>query len=167
MQNFKRNCLLNLYREGGEKSNIVCFLLPLKKETKNVWHLQPISPVWKPLFFLPVTISNWCFWTVILEKMLESPLDCKEINPVKPKWDQSWVFIGRTDAESKAPILWPHDAKSWLIKKDHDAGRYWRQEEKWKTEDKMIGWHHWLDEHGFKQVPGVGDGQGSLACSSP
>ena len=92
------------------------------------------------------------------------PLDCKEIQPVHPKGDQSWVFIGGTDVEAEIPILWPPDAKSWLILKDPDAGKDWGQEEKGMTEDKMVGWHHRLDEHGFGWTLGVGDGQGSLAC---
>ena len=86
--------------------------------------------------------KNWCFWTVMLKKTLESPLDCKEIKPVNPKENQSWIFIGRTDAEAGAPILWSPDAKSWLIRKDPDAGKDWRQEEKGTTEDEMVGWHH-------------------------
>ena len=108
--------------------------------------------------------KNWCFWTVALEKTLESPLDCKEIQPVHPEGDQSWVFIGRTDAEAETPVLWPPHAKSWLIGKDSDAGRDWGQEEKGTTEDEMAGWHHWLNGHEFEETPGVGDGQGSLAC---
>ena len=100
-------------------------------------------------------LKNWCFWTVVLEKTLESPLDCKEIQPVHPKGDQSWVFIGRTDAKTETPILWPPDAKSWLIGKDPDAGRDWGQEEKGMTEDEMVGWHHWLNEHEFEQALGV------------
>ena len=108
-------------------------------------------------------LKNWCFWTVVLEKTLESSLDCKEIQPVYPKGDQSWVFIGRTDAEAETPILCSPDAKSWLIRKDPDAGRDWGQEEKGTTEDKMAGWHHWLDGHEFEWIPGVGDGQGGLA----
>ena len=91
--------------------------------------------------------KNWCFWTMVLEKTLESPLDCKEIEPVHPKGAQSWVFIGRTDAEAETPILWPPHAKSWLIGKDPDAGRDWGQEEKGTTEDEMAGWHHRLDGH--------------------
>ena len=91
--------------------------------------------------------KNWCFWTVVLEKTLESPLDCKEIQPVHPRGNQSWIFIGRTDAEAKTPILWPPDVKNWLIGKDPDAGKDWRQEEKGITEDEMVGWHHWLSGH--------------------
>ena len=108
--------------------------------------------------------KNWCFWTVVLEKTLESPLDCKEIQPVHSKGDQSWVFIGRTDAEAETPVLWPPHAKSWLIGKDSDAGRDWGQEEKGTTEDEMAGWHHQLGGHEFEWTPGVGDGQGGLAC---
>ena len=89
--------------------------------------------------------KNWCFWTVVLEKTLESPLNCKEIQPVHSKGDQSWVFFGRNDAESETPVLWPPHAKSWLIGKDSDAGRDWGQEKKGMTEDEMAGWHHWLD----------------------
>ena len=110
--------------------------------------------------------KNWCFWSVVLEKLLESPLDCKEIQPVHPKGDQSWVFIGRTDVESETPILWPPDVKSRLIGKDPDAGKVWGQEEKGTTEDEMAGWHHRLDGHEFEWTPGVGDGQGGLACCS-
>ena len=108
--------------------------------------------------------KNWCFWTVVLEKTLEGPLDCKEIQPVHSEGDQPWDFFGRNDAKAETPILWPPDAKSWLIGKDSDAGRDWRQEEKGMTEDEMAGWHHWLDGHEFGWTPGVGDGQGSLAC---
>ena len=108
--------------------------------------------------------KNWCFWTVVLENTLASPLDCKEIQPVLPKGDQSWMFIGRTDAEAEAPILWPPHAKSWLTGKDPDAGRDWGQEEKGTTEDEMAGWHHWLDAHEFGWTSGVGDGHGGLAC---
>ena len=108
--------------------------------------------------------KNWCFWTVMLDKTLESSLDCKEIQPVHPKGDQSWVFIGKTDAEAAAPIFLPPDVKSWLNGKDPDAGKDWGQEEKGTTEDEMIRWHHWLNGHGFGWTPGVGDGQGGLAC---
>ena len=108
--------------------------------------------------------KNWCFWNVVLEKTLESPLDCKEIQPVHPKGNQSWVFIGRTDAEAETPIFWPPDAKSWLIWKDPDAVKDWRREEKGMTEDEMVGWHHQFNGHEFEPAPGVGDGQGCLAC---
>ena len=111
--------------------------------------------------------KNWCFWTVVLEKTLESPLDCKEIQPVHPEGDQSWVFIGGTDVEAETLILWPPDAKSWLTGKDPDAGEDWRQEKKGTTEDEMVRWHHPLNGHEFEQAPGVGDGQGSLVCCSP
>ena len=107
--------------------------------------------------------KNWCFWTVVLEKTLESPLEIQSINP---KGNQSWVFIGRTDVEAETPILWPPDAKSWLVEKDPDARKDWRQE-KGMTEDEMAGWHHRLDEHEFEQALGVGDGQRSLVCCSP
>ena len=110
-------------------------------------------------------LKNWCFWTVVLEKTLESPLDCKEIQPVHPKGNQSWIFIGRTDAET--PTLWPPDMKNWLTGEDPDAGKDWRWEEKGLTEDEMVGWHHDLNEHEFEQALGFGDGQGSLACCSP
>jgi len=112
-------------------------------------------------------LKNWCFWTVVLEKSLESPLDCKEIKPVSPKENQSWILIAKTDAEAETPILWPPDVKNGLIGKDPDAGKDWRWEEKGMTEDEMVGWHHWLDGHEFEQASGVSDGQGSLACCSP
>ena len=138
-QNFKRKHLLILYREGKRNLTlVVCFLLPLEREMKNVWHLQPMT--------------------------LESPVDCKEIQPVHSKGDRSWVFIGRTDAEAETPILWPPHVKGWLIGKDSDAGRDWGQEEKGTTEDEMAGWHHRLEEHEFEWTPGVGGGQGGLAC---
>ena len=111
--------------------------------------------------------KHWCFWTVVLEKTLESPLDCKEIKPVSPKWNQPWIFIWRTDAESEAPLLWPPDMKSWLILKDPDGEKNRRQEEKGMTEDEMVGWHQCLNRHEFEQTLGVGGGQGSLECCSP
>ena len=115
------------------------------------------------------TPKNWCFWTVVLEKTLESPLDCKEIKPVNPKRNQSWIFIGRTNAEAEvdAPILWPPDAKSQLIGKDLDAGTDWRQEEKGTTEHEMVGWHHWFNGHEFEQNLRDSEWQGSQACCSP
>ena len=111
--------------------------------------------------------KNCCFWTVVLEKTLESPLDCKKIQPVNLKGNQCWIFIGKTDAEVETPILWPPDAKNWIIWKVPDAGKDGGQEEKETTEDEMAGWHHQLNGHEFEQAQGVGDGQGSLACSSP
>ena len=111
--------------------------------------------------------SYWCFRTVVLENTLESPYNCKEIKPVHPKGDQSWIFIGRTDAEAETPILWPPDAKNWLREKDPDAGKDWRQEEKGMTEDEIVGWHHWHDGHEFEQALGAGEGQGILVCCSP
>jgi len=106
--------------------------------------------------------KNWCFWTVVLEKTFENPLYCKEIRPVSHKGNQSWIFIERMDAEAEAPVLWPPDAKNWLIGKDTAAGKDWRQEEKGMTEDEMVGWHHWLNGH--EQAQGVGDVHGSLVC---
>ena len=103
----------------------------------------------------------------MLEKTLPSPLDSKMIKPVNPKGNQLWIFIGRTDAEAEAPILWPPDVKSQLIGKNPDAGKYWKQEEKGMTEDQIIGWHHWLNEREFEQTPGDSEGQGSLVCYIP
>ena len=111
--------------------------------------------------------KNWCFWTVVLEKTLESPVNCKEIQPVHPKGDQSWVFIGRTDAKAETPILWSPDAKNWLTRKDPGARKDWRREEKGTTEDEMVGLHHWLTGHELEKALRVGDGQGGLACCSP
>ena len=108
--------------------------------------------------------KNWRFWNVVLEKTLESLLDCKFVHP---KGNQSRIFIGRTDAEAETPVFWPPDVKNWLIGKDPDAGKDWRQEEKGTTEDEMFGWHHWLNGREFEQALGVDDGQGSLACCSP
>ena len=101
------------------------------------------------------------------EDSLKSPLDCKEIQPVHPKGNQSWIFIGKTDAETEAPILWPPNVKNWLIGKDPDVGKDWRWEEKGTTEDEMVGWHHRLDGHEFEPAPGYGEGQGDLVCCSP
>ena len=111
--------------------------------------------------------TNWCFWTVVLDKTLESPLDCKEIQPVNPKGNQSWIFIGRTDADAETPIFWPPDVKKCLTRKDPDAGKDWKQEEKGMTEYDFVGWHYWLNGHESDKALGVGDGQGSLACCSP
>ena len=108
--------------------------------------------------------KNWCFWTMVLEKTLEGPLDCKEIQPVNSKGNQSWIFIGKTDTEAETPIFWPPDAKSWLIWKDPDVGKDWRQKEKGTAEDEMAGWHHWLNGLESEWTLGIGDGQGGLAC---
>ena len=110
--------------------------------------------------------KNWCFWTVVLEKTLDSPLDSKEIQPISIKGDQPWIFIGRTDAEAEAPISWLPDVKSQLIRKDPDAGKDWR-EKKGMTEDEMVGWYHQLNGHEFEQALGDGEGQGGLMCYSP
>ena len=131
-----------------------------------MWELD-FKETWAP--------KNWCFWTLVLEKNLESPLrdscrllrDCEEIKPVHAKGNQPWIFIGRTDAEAESPILWPPGAKNWLIGKDPDAGKEWKQEEKGMTEDETVGWHHGLNGHEFEQAPGVGDGQGSLVSCNP
>ena len=108
--------------------------------------------------------KNWCFWTVVLKKTPDSPLDSKEIQPVHSEGDQPWDFFGKNDAKAETPVLWPPHAKSWLIGKDSDAGRDWGQEEKGTTKDEMAGWHHWLDGRESEWIPGVGDGQGGLAC---
>ena len=124
----------------------------------QIWELDH-QEVWVP--------KNLCFQTMVLEKTLESPLDCKVIKSVNPKGNQPWVFTGRTDARAEAPILWPPDRNSWLIGKDPDAGKDWGQEENRATEEEMVGWHHWLNEHKLERAPGDSEGQGSLACFSP
>ena len=123
--------------------------------------------MWELDYKESLALKNWCFWTVVLEKTLESPLDSKEIQPVHPKGNWSWIFIGRTDAEAEALILWPPDAENWLIWKDPDAGEDWRQKEKGAAEDEMVGWHDWLNGHKFEQSPGDNEGRGSLVCCSP
>ena len=123
-----------------------------------MWELDH-KEIWAP--------KSWCFWTVVLEKTLESPLVCNDFKPVKAKGDQPWIFIGGTDAEAETPILWPPDVKSWLTGKDADGGKDWGQEEKGITEDEMVGWDHQLYGHEIGQALGVGDGQESLACCSP
>ena len=127
-----------------------------KKFVSHVW-------MWELDYKESWALKNWCFWTVVLEKTLESPLDCREIQPVHPKGNQSWIFIGRTDAEVEAPTLWPSDVKNWLLRKDPDAGRDWMWEEKGITENEMCGCYHQLNGLEFEQALGVGDGQGSLA----
>jgi len=113
------------------------------------------------------TWKNWCFWTVVLEKTLWSPLDSKEIKPINPKGNQPWIFIGRTDAGAEAPIFWPPNVKSWLIGEDPDAGKDWEQEEKGTTDDEMVGWHHQHSGYESEKSPGDSEGQGSLECCSP
>ena len=142
-------------------------------------HQEMLGTNWKPLWWLESTSHlgtrriyktpgfHWCFWTVVLEKTLESPLDSKKIKSVNPKGNQSWIFIGRIDDEAETPIFWPPDAKNGLIGKDPDAGKDWRQEEKGTTDDEMVGWHHRFNGHEFEPAPEVGDGQGSLACWGP
>ena len=142
------------FANKGPPSQGYCF------SRSHVW-------VWKLDYKESWAPKNWCFWTVVLEKTLESPLDCKTIQPVHSKGDQSWVFIGRTDVEAETPILWPPDAKSWLIWKDPDAGKDWGQEEKGMTEDEMVEWHQWFNGREFEQAPVKGEGQGSLVCCSP
>ena len=112
-------------------------------------------------------LKNWCFQSLVLEKTFESLLDSKEINPINPKGNQPWLFIGRTDAEVETPILWPPNVNIWLIGKDPDAGKEWRQEEKGMTEDEMVGWHHQLNGQEFEQTPGDSEEQASLVCCSP
>ena len=126
--------------------------------------MWPLSWMWELDYKESWAQMNWCFWTVVLEKTLESPLDCKEVQPVHSIGDQSWVFIGRTDVEPETPIPWPPDAESWLIWKVPDAGKDWELKEKGTTKDEMVAWHHQLNEHGFGWTPGVGDGQRGLAC---
>ena len=126
--------------------------------------IKPRSPIFQEDALTSEPPGTWCFWTVVFEKTLESPLDCREIQPVHPKGNQSWVFIGRTDVEAETQIFWPPDVKSWFIWKDPDARRDWGQEEKGMTEDEMVGWHHRLNGHEFGWTPGVGDRQGGLVC---
>ena len=133
------------------------------KESK-LWFSSSHAQMWEWDHKEGWALKNWCFWTVVWEKTLESPLDCKEIQPVHPKGNQSWIFTGRTDAET--PILWPPDAKSRLTEKDFDAGRDWRWKEKRGTEDEMVRQHHWLNGHEFEQTSGDSEGQKSLAWCS-
>ena len=140
-----------------------------QSQFSNLWALFPFAPgghvrMWKLDHKESRMPKNWCFWSVVLEKTLESRLHSKDIKPVNCKENQSWIFIGRTDAEAETAILWPPDGKSWLIRKDPDAGEDWRQEEKGMTEDEMVGWHHRLNGHGSGCTLGVGDGQGGLVC---
>ena len=138
----------------------VCLVKAVVFSSSPVWMWElDYKEKWAP--------KNWCFWTVVLEKTSERPLASKEIQLVHPKGIQSWIFIGRTDVEAEIPVLWPPDWKSWLIRKDPDAGKDWRWEEKGTTEDEIVGWHHQLNGLEFEWTSGVGDGQGGLACCSP
>ena len=133
------------FADKGQSSQSYCF------SSSHVWMPElDYKESWAP--------RNLCFWSVVLEKTLESPLDCKESQPVNPKGNQSWIFISRTDAEAETPILWPPDVKSWLTGKDPDVGKDWRQEEKGTTENEMVRWHHWLSEQQFEQIPGDVEG---------
>ena len=144
--------------DKGKNHRVNLWLYSLSSSHVWIWELD-CKEGW--------TLKNWCFWTVVLEKTLESPLDCKEIKPVHPKGNQPWIFIGRTDAEAETPVLWSPDVKNWLTAKDLDAGKDWRREEKGMTGDEMVGWYHRHKGHEFEQALGVGDGQGSLTCCSP
>ena len=141
---------------------LIPWLLELDSDTR-LWFFQWSCMDVRVDYEESWVLKNWCFWTVVLEKTLESPLECKEIQPVHSE-DQFWDFFGRNDAKAETPVLWPPHGKSWLIGKDFDAGRDWGQEEKGTTEDEMAGWHHGLDGHESEWTPGVGDGQGGLAC---
>ena len=134
------------------------------KNKKCLWIKGHHQKLKKNTIFANHIFDKGCIWTVALEKTLESPLDCKEIQPIHSEGDQPWEFFGRNDAKAETPILWPPHVKSWLIGKDSDAGRDWGQEEKGMTEDEMAGWHHWLNGRESEWTPGVGDGQGGLAC---
>ena len=142
------------FADKGLSSQSYCF------SSSHVW-------MWELDHKDSLASKNWCFWTMVLEKTLQSPLDCKEIKPVHPKGNQSWIFIGKTDTEAETLVLWPPNVKNWLTGKDPDGGKDWRQEEKGPTEDEIVGWHHPLDGQEFEQVPGIVDGQGSLVCYSP
>ena len=133
--------------------------LPTKVRSQGYGFSNSHAWMWELDYKESWALNNWYFRPVVLEKTLESPLDCKEIQPVHPKEDESWLFIGRTDVEAETPILWPLDAKSWLIGKDPDAEKDWRQVKKGMTEDEMFRWHHWLNGHGFEQTPGDSKGQ--------
>ena len=138
----------------------VCLVKTMVFSNSHLWMWElDYEESWSP--------KNWCFSTVVMEKTLEHCLDCKEIQPVNPNGSQSWIFIGRTDAEAETPILWLLDVKNWLLGKDPDAGKDWRQEEKGMTEDEIVGCHHWLDGYDFEEALRVGHGQGSLVCCSP
>ena len=145
--------------------NTELLLTPAAIRGLSSWRRQKSAFLILPWPISGWALMNWCFWIVVLEKTPENPLDSKEMEPVNSKRNQPWIFIGRTAA--KALILWPPDVKSWLIGKDHDAGKDWRQKEKGATEDEMAEWHHWLHRHKSEQILGDSKGQGSLAGCSP
>ena len=142
---------------NSQRIKLTCWGWHNKKVERNY-----ILDIWAPNY--AVALKNWCFWTVVLEKTLESPLDCKQIQPVHSEGDQPWDFFGRNNAKAETPELWPPHSKSWLIGKDSDAGRDCGQEEKGMTEDEMAGWYYWLDGRESEWTLGVGDGQEGLAC---
>ena len=156
-----------LYNKDGKHKNKLTFKFAVWENEGTVTLL--IKVLWSRMdvrvgLWRRLSAEEWCFWTVVLEKTLESPLDCKEIQPVRSEGDQPWDIFGRNDAKAEAPLLWPSHANCWLIGKDSDAGRHWGQEEKGTTEDEMDGWHHGLDGRESEWIPGDGDGQGGLAC---
>ena len=161
---------------ASRKLKDACFLEEIKKQRHYFANRSPSNHsygssshhtwMWELDYKENRAPKNWWFWTLVLEKTLESPLNCKEIQPVHPKGTQSWIFTGRTDAETETPILWPPDVKNWLFEKTLMLND-WRREEKETTEDEMVGWHHCLNAHEFKHAPGVGNGQGGLVCCSP
>ena len=154
-----RKCMANLDNILNSRditlATKVCVVKAMFFSKSHVW-------IWELYQKENWALKNWCFWAMVLEKTLESPLDCKEFQPVIPEGNQSWIFIGRTDTEVETPILLPPGVKNWLIWKDPDAGKDWRQEEKGMIEDEMVRWHYWLDGHEFDEALGVSDGQGSL-----
>ena len=168
LQPWKKKTLLSLKKSSDQPRQHV------KKQRHNFYNKGPSSQgyafssshVWMWEWDYWWALKNWCFWTMVLQKIFVNPLGCKEIQPFHPKWYQSWMFIGRTDIEAEVPILWPPDAKSWLIWKDPDSGKGWMQE-KGTTEDEMVGWHHRLNGHEFEYTLRVGDEHGVLACFSP
>ena len=155
-----RKAPINLYSRDITLPTKVCLVQGYGFSSSHVW-------MWDLDYKESWMLKNWCLWTEVLEKTLESPLDCKEIKPVSCKGNQSWIYIGRTDVEAETPVLWPPDVKNWLIGKHPDAWKDWRQEEKGTTEDEMVGWHHQLDGLEFEQALEVVDGQGSLVCCTP
>ena len=160
-----RTAMTNL--DSMLKSRDITFLTKVHILKAMVFPVVSHIWIWELDYKEGWALKNWCFWTVVLEKILESSLDCKETKPVSPQGNQPWIFNGRTDVKAEALILWPPDVKSWLIGKDPDAGKDWGYEEKGTTEAEMVGCHHQLNRHKFEQIPGDSKGQGSLVCSNP